>query len=362
MMKSLLGILSLSILFITFSFAEIINVPSDIDSIQGGIDMANEGDTVLVQPGVYVENINFNGKNIVVGSLTLTTNDKQYISQTVIDGDSSDSVVKFGGQDSSAVLCGFTITNGNGLAICGATCEYHGGGITCLTSNPTLSNLLITGNISEKGGGIFLENSSPKLIDVTITENKALYGGGGIHFGVGGFPLWNVPSNSSPEFSDISRCNIYSNYSLDSLGNDLAYRAYSDTVRIRVVVDTFTVLNPDSSHANPLNSFILDIKNSIVTDILKENKIIPNYFTLKQNFPNPFNPSTTIEFTLPKSEFVELKVYNILGKEVSTVVSNKLNQGNHTYSFDGKNLASGIYYYQLTAGDYREVKKMILLR
>ena len=87
-----------------------------------------------------------------------------------------------------------------------------------------------------------------------------------------------------------------------------------------------------------------------------------NGFQLQQNYPNPFNPSTTIEFTLPKSEYVELKVYNILGKEVTTLVSKRLNQGNHTYIFDGKNLASGIYYYQLVAGDFREVKKMILLK
>jgi flagellar hook assembly protein FlgD len=57
-----------------------------------------------------------------------------------------------------------------------------------------------------------------------------------------------------------------------------------------------------------------------------------------------------------------LKVYNILGKEVSTIVSKRLNQGNHTYTFDGKNLASGIYYYQLVAGEYRGVKKMILIK
>jgi predicted GH43/DUF377 family glycosyl hydrolase len=93
-----------------------------------------------------------------------------------------------------------------------------------------------------------------------------------------------------------------------------------------------------------------------------EDIVSPDGYVLRQNYPNPFNPSTTIEFTLPKSDFVELKVFNILGKEVSTLVSNKLNQGNHTYQFDGKNLASGIYYYQLVAGDYREVKKMILLR
>jgi CubicO group peptidase (beta-lactamase class C family) len=98
------------------------------------------------------------------------------------------------------------------------------------------------------------------------------------------------------------------------------------------------------------------------TGIADESENIPVDYTLKQNYPNPFNPSTTIEFTLPKSEYVELKVYNILGKEVATLVSSKLNQGNHTYQFDGKNLASGVYYYQLVAGNFREVKKMILLR
>jgi hypothetical protein len=57
-----------------------------------------------------------------------------------------------------------------------------------------------------------------------------------------------------------------------------------------------------------------------------------------------------------------VKVYNILGKEVATLVSNKLNQGNHTYQFDGRNLASGIYYYQLVAGEFQDVKKMILIK
>jgi predicted GH43/DUF377 family glycosyl hydrolase len=89
---------------------------------------------------------------------------------------------------------------------------------------------------------------------------------------------------------------------------------------------------------------------------------VPMGYTLSQNYPNPFNPLTTIEFTLPKSENVELKVYNIHGKKVSTLVSKNLNHGNHTYTFDGKNLASGIYYYQLVTGNYRQVKKMILLK
>ena len=124
----------------------------------------------------------------------------------------------------------------------------------------------------------------------------------------------------------------------------------------------------------PLSAIPLDVKIysngyhfwsdhlSIPLSLEEQRQKMPGTFSLSQNYPNPFNPSTTIEFSLPKSEFVELKVYNILGKEVSVLVSNKLNQGNHTYTFDGKNLASGIYYYQLVAGKYREVKKMILLR
>ena len=88
----------------------------------------------------------------------------------------------------------------------------------------------------------------------------------------------------------------------------------------------------------------------------------PKEFSLKQNYPNPFNPSTRIEFTLQKSEYVELLVYNVLGKEVAKLVSVNLSQGNHIYTFNANDLAGGIYYYKLTAGEYLDVKKMILLR
>ena len=100
----------------------------------------------------------------------------------------------------------------------------------------------------------------------------------------------------------------------------------------------------------------------VLTDIEHITSVFPEHYNLSQNYPNPFNPSTTIEFTLPKSEFVELKVYNILGKEVSTIISNKLNQGPHTYTFDGRNLASGVYYYKIEAGNFMETRKMIYLK
>ncbi len=170
------------LLVTTCLYSTIINIPADQPTIQVGINVAVNGDTLLVQPGTYIENINYNGKNITVASLFLMTQDTTYISQTVIDGDSLDSVVKFeSGEDSTAVLSGFTITNGLGSGIFP---DCFAGGITCTnTSNPNLANLIITGNdTSSGGGGIYCYfYSSPRLENVEISSNSAETCGGGIY-------------------------------------------------------------------------------------------------------------------------------------------------------------------------------------
>jgi Zn-dependent metalloprotease len=89
---------------------------------------------------------------------------------------------------------------------------------------------------------------------------------------------------------------------------------------------------------------------------------IPLEYALKQNYPNPFNPTTTIEFSLPNTEFVTLKVYNLLGEEVATLLSASLHSGSYKYEWDASQLASGVYLYKLEAGDYTEVRKMILMK
>jgi hypothetical protein len=89
---------------------------------------------------------------------------------------------------------------------------------------------------------------------------------------------------------------------------------------------------------------------------------LPLEYILKQNYPNPFNPNTTIEFSIPKTEFVILKIYNMLGQEVATLVSEKLKVGNFKYNWDAGNLASGVYLYRLEAGSFQQMKKLILLK
>jgi photosystem II stability/assembly factor-like uncharacterized protein len=89
---------------------------------------------------------------------------------------------------------------------------------------------------------------------------------------------------------------------------------------------------------------------------------VPIEFALYNNYPNPFNPSTMIKFDIPVTAFVQLKIYDIQGKEISILVNEQLNAGTYSIDFDGTGLSSGVYYYKLETGNYTETKKMILIK
>ena len=97
---------------------------------------------------------------------------------------------------------------------------------------------------------------------------------------------------------------------------------------------------------------------TLVTDRLN----VPKVFTLQQNYPNPFNPTTKIAFSIPSQMKVELAVYNILGQKIATLVNETLSAGGHETSFDASRLASGMYIYRITAGQFTSAKKMMLLK
>lgn len=95
---------------------------------------------------------------------------------------------------------------------------------------------------------------------------------------------------------------------------------------------------------------------------VKSNEEIDNNISLSQNYPNPFNPSTTIKYFIPKQSDVTLKVYDLLGSEIITLINKKQAQGNYDVELDEGALTSGIYFYRLETGDFVETKKMILLK
>jgi hypothetical protein len=89
---------------------------------------------------------------------------------------------------------------------------------------------------------------------------------------------------------------------------------------------------------------------------------IPTTFELQQNYPNPFNPTTNIKFTLPSDEMVSLKIFNVLGQEVSTIVNRQLKSGTYTFEFNASKLSTGVYFYRIEAGSFNVTKKMMLIK
>lgn len=94
----------------------------------------------------------------------------------------------------------------------------------------------------------------------------------------------------------------------------------------------------------------------------KEKEILPTEFRLYQNYPNPFNPTTTIKYSIPKSSFVKIIVYDILGNEIATLVNEDKTSGYYSIAFYANKLASGIYFYRMQAGNFVETKKLILIK
>lgn len=120
-----------------------------------------------------------------------------------------------------------------------------------------------------------------------------------------------------------------------------------------------TDLTAGSLQANRPNiAFALNI----LTDIKQNGNQIPDKFSLKQNYPNPFNPVTKISFDIPQKSFVTLMVYDVLGKEVVSLLNDERACGSYTVDFDASSLSTGVYFYRITAGDFSETKRMVVLK
>jgi len=130
--------------------------------------------------------------------------------------------------------------------------------------------------------------------------------------------------------------------------------------RIYAVLDQENLIS--EIHENNNKGFNVLGKSSVPTDLFAEIDIIPDEFVLYQSYPNPFNPSSNIRYSIPQSEVVRIKVYDMLGREVAILTNEYKTAGTYEINFDGSRFASGVYFYSIQAGSFIETKKMMLMK
>jgi hypothetical protein len=158
--------------------------------------------------------------------------------------------------------------------------------------------------------------------------------------------------------------------SFESTSNiDIGYLNLDSFYYFKGLIDELSLFNialPRAEIQKHYNNGLLGLDYCAQSTDVSENKTFPNKYLLFQNYPNPFNPTTNIEFQISNSEFVTLKVYDVLGNEIAAIVNEQKPAGYYKEEFNaslyGGNLSSGVYFYKLHAGEYIQNKKMILLR
>jgi spore coat protein CotH len=168
---------------------------------------------------------------------------------------------------------------------------------------------------------------------------------------------------------DEGQTGLHANFKLSKSGEGI-YLVLPDTQIVDEIgfgsqpTDSTTGRYPDGTGSFELMfpSFSAPNQSGVTGIVDEQQSELPNQFKLEQNFPNPFNPTTTIGFSLPNAGKVKLTIYNILGEQVSTLVNEDLPSGDYKYAWNATNLPSGIYYYSLNSDSFSETKKMILLK
>ena len=131
----------------------------------------------------------------------------------------------------------------------------------------------------------------------------------------------------------------------------------------RVVNDTLKIFLPGGYNGAGISNFdVIGCGPNIFTGLIPNNNEIPSQFSLSQNYPNPFNPITNIKFSIPKSGLVKLVIYDILGREIATLLNEVKPAGNYLVDYDASSLSSGVYFYTLSSGDFTDTKKMMLVK
>ena len=307
----------------------------------GGIDIYNSSTAVFISNNLIAENQAFQGGGILVEydlernfskENNFKLNNHNWGKKNILDNIiPSENITLL-----EAVIENNTVVDNIATSYCG--------GIICLNALPEIRNCIVWGN---NGPGAQIHSTG-------LVEYSDIEGG---YTGTG-----NI--NEDPNFDDTTYFVLnYHSSCIDAGNPDPMYNDIEDPQNLgyALLPARGTVRN-DMGHMGGPNSLWAgwDPPVSVKRDETKNG--VPSEFALSQNYPNPFNPNTTIKYGLPERSFVELKVYDILGREVTTMVNEELDTGFYEIDFNASQLASGIYLYQLKAGSFIETKKMILLK
>jgi hypothetical protein len=344
-----------------------------LKSIQS--QMSAGSDTTWIEPGTYIENINMTGNKVVKSILGPE--------RTIINGNGANNVVLFNQLDSTAVMDGFTIKGGSR----GIDFE-RGGGIVrnCIIkknetgiwnigsmvyTDPIIENNIITENTQY---AMDTNNSWALLNKNTIVNNAAGVKGYGYYSPsptIVNCILWNNNDDLVETGSAIYSCiqngdpgtgNISSDpLFVDAEQGDYHLQQGSPCINAGYPDPSFN--DPDGSRAD-MGAFYYSSGTSVYS---QKGSLLPDKYLLAQNYPNPFNPATTIEYQLPKDTQVTLRIFNITGELVETLIEEKQSAGYHQIQWDGRDengssVAGGVYLYLLKADDFSQSNKMVLIR
>ncbi len=475
--------------------AAIINIPDDQPTIQAGIDIAAESDTVLVAPGTYFENVDLSAKNITLASHYLTTADTTYMHETVINGGGKAGCIGIFNEETSTSpsIVGFTLRLSYGSIASNPTKLINrGSGISCRNAAPYIEHMIVENCYSiNAGGSMDFDDSSPVIKHVHVTNCSAM-DCGGIAFSESNALLEDVYIYGNLSNCLVARqcesvvlknCVIFDNmegleldYSNVKVSNSLIfhnhitanlsditvvtstidqvilngaslyavntifapldmyaidYRGAADNKKQIVIANSFlksgqsgitsyysyikdnfseyvdisfegTILYGDpvfvSGDLDKIDSYLLH-KNSpaidtgtahfewdseVILDMQPEeyygtapdigayeydptvsvetDKLLPQTACLLNPSPNPFNPSTTISFTLSEPSEITLSIYNLNGQHVTDLASGQFVAGVHSAVWNAEGMASGIHFCVLDTGGAVETKRLLLLR
>jgi len=262
---------------------------------------------------------------------------------------------------------------------------------SCLSGTATASAKIMTGyNLSTGTSGFTISMWLNNL--VTPASTRYLFGDAGLSFrcfvggvaptggavlrgtGVNDVPIRNIfPGPTVIHIvydSALSKIKIYKNGVLDTAvtqtpfnfttGTGFSVGGYGSSAGLEGLMDEFRFYKRALDSAEIIATWNQNL--GIVTDVTPINNPIPKEYKLSQNYPNPFNPVTRINYALPKSGFVTMKVYDMLGREVVNLVNENKSAGEYSVDFNASSLTSGVYFYRLEVNGFIDTKKMMLLK